>query len=99
MSADTFLGVPFNIASYALLTHMLADQTGLDVGDLVWTGGDVHLYTNHLEQAQTQLTREPRPLPKLMIKRVPISIDGYHPDDFLIEDYDPHPHIKAPVAV
>ena len=91
--------MPFNIASYALLTHMLAQQCDLDVGDFVWTGGDVHLYSNHLEQARLQLTREPRALPQLKIKRRPASIFDYRFDDFEIEGYDPHPGIKAPVAV
>ena len=98
-SCDVFLGVPFNIASYALLTHMLADQCGLGVGDFVWTGGDCHLYANHLEQAQLQLTREPMPLPKLLIKRSPPAIDAYSYEDFVIEAYDAYPHISAPVAV
>lgn len=98
-SADIFLGVPFNIASYALLLHMVAQQCDLDVGDFVWTGGDCHLYSNHLEQADLQLTREPRALPKLIIKRKPESIFDYTFDDFEIEGYDPHPAIKAPVAI
>jgi thymidylate synthase len=98
-SCDVFLGVPFNIASYALLTHMLADQCGLGVGDFVWTGGDCHLYSNHLEQARLQLTREPKPLPKLLIKRSAQAIDDYSYEDFFIEAYEAHPHISAPVAV
>ncbi|QXO09832.1 hypothetical protein pEaSNUABM38_00110 [Erwinia phage pEa_SNUABM_38] len=98
-SADVFLGVPFNIASYALLIHMFAQQANMAVGDFVWTGGDVHLYSNHLEQARTQLGRSPRPLPKLIIKRKPDSIFDYKFEDFEIEDYDPYPAIKAPVAI
>lgn len=98
-SCDVFLGVPFNIASYALLTRMLADQCGLEVGDFIWTGGDCHLYTNHLEQARLQLERTPKPLPKLVIKRRPPAIDAYEYADFAIEDYVADPHISAPVAV
>ncbi|MBE5253547.1 thymidylate synthase [Mixta mediterraneensis] len=98
-SCDVFLGLPFNIASYALLVHMIAQQCDLAVGDFVWTGGDTHLYSNHLEQARLQLSREPRPLPKLVIKRKPASLFDYKFDDFDIEDYDPHPAIKAPVAI
>ena len=98
-SADIFLGVPFNIASYALLTHMVAQQCDLAVGDFVWTGGDCHLYSNHAEQVELQLTREPRPAPTLHIKRRPASIFDYEFDDFEVQGYDPHPAIKAPVAV
>ncbi|MFP1898631.1 thymidylate synthase [Lonsdalea quercina] len=98
-SCDVFLGLPFNIASYALLVHMVAQQCALEVGDFVWTGGDTHLYSNHLEQANLQLTREPRPLPKLIIKRRPASLFDYRFEDFEIEGYDPHPPIKAPVAI
>jgi thymidylate synthase len=98
-SCDIFLGVPFNIASYALLTHMLAQQADLDVGDFIWTGGDCHLYLNHLDQADLQLSREPLPLPKLVIRRRPDSIFDYRFEDFDILDYESHPHIKAPVAV
>jgi thymidylate synthase len=98
-SADIFLGVPFNIASYALLTHMVAQQTGLQVGDFIWTGGDCHLYLNHLEQVKEQLSRLPLPLPRLHIKRQPTSIFDYTFDDFEFIDYQFHPHIKAPVAV
>ena len=98
-SCDIFLGVPFNIASYALLTHMLAQQADLNVGDFVWTGGDCHLYSNHLEQADEQLQREPLPLPRLAIKRRPPSIFDYEYDDFEILNYESHPHIKAAVAV
>ena len=98
-SADTFLGVPFNIASYALLTHMLAQQTDLKVGDFVWTGGDCHLYLNHLEQAEEQLSRQPLALPRLAIKRRPDSIFDYQFEDFEILNYECHPHIKAAVAV
>jgi thymidylate synthase len=98
-SCDIFLGVPFNIASYALLTHMLAQQADLKVGDFIWTGGDCHLYLNHLEQADEQLSREPLPLPTLAIKRHPPSIFDYKFEDFDILNYEAHPHIKAAVAV
>ncbi|MCR8635242.1 thymidylate synthase [Paenibacillus radicis (ex Xue et al. 2023)] len=98
-SVDTFLGLPFNLASYALLTHMMAQQCDLDAGDLIWTGGDVHLYTNHLEQAKLQLTREPYELPKLIITRKPDSIFDYKFEDFVIEGYQSHASIKAPISV
>ena len=98
-SADVFLGVPFNIASYALLTHMLAQQLDLEAGEFVWTGGDCHLYLNHLEQADLQLAREPLPPPKLVLTRRPDSIFEYRFEDFRIDGYRHHPHIKAPVAV
>jgi len=98
-SADVFLGVPFNIASYALLTHMFAQQCDLQVGEFIWTGGDWHLYLNHLEQADLQLAREPRALPILNIRNRPASIFEYQFEDFEITSYDPHPAIKAPIAV
>jgi len=98
-SADIFLGVPFNIASYALLTHMFAQQCDLQVGEFVWTGGDCHLYLNHLQQAEEQLSREPYALPTLAINRKPPSIFEYDYDDFAVLDYHSHPAIKAPIAV
>ena len=98
-SADVFLGVPFNIASYALLTHMLAQQCDLEVGDLVWTGGDCHVYDNHREQIQTQLARDPYPFPTLRLRRRPASIFEYDFEDFDVVDYAHHPAIRAPVAV
>ncbi len=98
-SADIFLGVPFNIASYALLTHMVAQQVDLQVGDFVWTGGDCHLYSNHLEQADLQLSRSPLPLPELVIARRPPTLFDYVFDDFEFRNYQFHPAIKAPVAV
>ena len=98
-SADVFLGVPFNIASYALLLHMMAQQADLRPGELVWTGGDCHLYTNHMVQAELQLTREPLPLPRLIIKRKPESLFDYRFEDFELIDYYAHGSIKAPIAV
>lgn len=98
-SADALLGVPFNVASYALLTHMVAQQCDLSVGDLVWTGGDCHLYLNHLDQAELQLSRNPFPLPRLHIRRKPPSLFDHTFEDFEILDYQYHPAIKAPIAV
>jgi thymidylate synthase len=98
-SADVFLGVPFNIASYALLTHMVAQQCDLGVGEFVWTGGDTHLYVNHVGQAREQLERTPYPPPRLVIRRRPGSIFEYHYDDFEFVGYHAHPAIKAPIAV
>jgi thymidylate synthase len=98
-SADMFLGVPFNIASYALLTHMVAQQAGLDVGEFVWTGGDVHIYENHMDQVLKQLEREPYEYPQLLITRKPASIFDYTLEDFEVVGYQHHPTIKAPIAV
>jgi thymidylate synthase len=98
-SADALLGVPFNIASYALLTHMAAQQCDLDVGEFIWTGGDCHLYLNHLEQADLQMTREPYPLPQLRLRRRPPSLFAYVFEDFEMENYRHHAAIKAPIAV
>ncbi|MEC0207356.1 thymidylate synthase [Paenibacillus ehimensis] len=98
-SVDTFLGLPFNIASYAFLTHMVAQQCDLQPGELIWTGGDVHIYANHVEQVNLQLTREPYPMPQLVIKRKPDSLFDYRFEDFEIVGYQSHPSIKAPIAV
>ncbi|GGZ25490.1 thymidylate synthase [Shewanella chilikensis] len=98
-SCDVFLGLPFNIASYALLTMMVAQQCDLELGDFVWTGGDTHLYSNHMEQTALQLSREPKSLPQMTIIRKPESIFDYRFEDFELSGYDPHPHIKAPVAI
>ncbi len=98
-SADIFLGVPFNIASYALLTHMIAQQCDMDVGDFIWTGGDCHIYSNHHEQVELQLSRQPLAYPTLNIKRKPASIFDYEYEDFEVLGYECHPAIKAPVAV
>jgi len=98
-SADSFLGLAWNIANLALVTTLLAEQTGFRPGEIVWFGLDVHLYLNHIEQARQQVSREPRPFPKLLIKRKPASLFDYDIDDFELAGYDPHPHIRAPVAV
>ncbi len=98
-SADIFLGVPFNIASYALLTHMVAQQCDLAVGDFIWTGGDCHIYSNHEDQVRLQLARAPYPYPKLVIRRRPPTLFDYSLDDFVVQDYQCHPAIAAPVAV
>jgi thymidylate synthase len=98
-SADSLIGLPYNLTSYALLTHMMAQQADLDVGDLIWTGGDCHIYLNHLEQVKLQLTRKPYPLPQLVVKRKPNSMFDYKFEDFEIVNYQAHPHIAATVAV
>lgn len=98
-SADSFLGVPYNITSYSLLTSMIAQQCELEAGEFIWTGGDCHIYSNHMEQVKLQLTREPYTLPRLVIKRKPASIFDYKFEDFELVDYQSHPHISAPVAV
>jgi thymidylate synthase len=98
-SCDVFLGLPFNIASYALLLMMLAQQCGLEPGEFIWTGGDVHIYKNHLDQVRLQVSREPYPLPEMRIKRIPPAIDGYEFEDFELVGYQCHPHIKGDIAV
>jgi thymidylate synthase len=98
-SGDFFLGVPFNIASYALLTMMVAQVVGLEVGEFIWTGGDIHLYLNHIEQAKEQISREPRKSPTIKINKEVKNIFDFKYDDFTLENYDPHPAIKAPIAV
>jgi thymidylate synthase len=98
-SVDSFLGLPFNIASYALLAHLLAAQTGYDVGELIFSGGDCHIYENHIDPVKEQLTRSPRPLPSLRTERTPGAIFDYEYEDFALEGYDPHPAIRAPIAV
>lgn len=98
-SADTFLGLPYNLVSYSLLTHMVAQQCNLEVGEFIWTGGDVHIYLNHIEQAKLQLIRDPLPLPQIMINRKPTAIFDYEFDDFQILNYKAHPHIPAPIAI
>src|SRR5690606_15624349 len=97
-SADLFLGVPFNIASYALLTHMVAQQVGLEVGEFIWTGGDCHIYANHFDQVQEQLARDPYPFPRLELAKAP-DLFSYRWEDVKVVDYQHHPAIKAPVAV
>jgi thymidylate synthase len=97
-SADLFLGVPFNIASYSLLVHLVAQQVGLDVGEFIWTGGDCHIYDNHVDQVTTQLAREARPFPRIQVEKA-ASLFGYEFEDFELIGYDPHPALSAPVAV